>query len=135
MSCNTPIIRTVFDSTTLQTVAANGIINMPDVTSNRECLSANGGVITIRTPGNYIVHFNATISATAAGAQEIQMLRNGSPVPGAHAIETAAAVGDLASVAFAFPITVTKGTTTTISFRAANAMSIRIANVVVEQVN
>lgn len=135
MSCNTPIIRTVFDSTTLQTVAANGIINMPDVTSNRECLSSTGGVITIRTPGNYIVHFNATISATAAGAQEIQMIRNGSPVPGAHAIETAAAVGDLASVAFAFPITVTKGTTATISFRAANAMSIRIANAVVEQVN
>lgn len=135
MSCNTPIIRTVFDSTTLQAVAANGIINMPDVTSNRECLSSTGGVTTIRTPGNYIVHFNATVSATAVGAQEIQMLRNGSPVAGAHAIETAAAVGDLASMAFAFPITVTNGTTSTISFRAANAMNIRIANAVVEQVN
>lgn len=135
MSCNSPILRAVFDSTTLQAVAANGTINMPDVTNNTTCNAISGGVVTLNRAGTYIVHFNATVSATAAGAQEIQMLRNGSPVPGAHAIETAAAAGDLASMAFTALVTVQSGNTTTLSFRAANAMNIRIANVTIEKVN
>lgn len=135
MACNTPILRGVFDSTTLQAVAADGVINFTNFTSNARCNTGEGGVITLRNPGTYIVHFNAVVSATAAGAQEIQMLRNGSPVAGAHAIETAAAVGDLASEAFTALVSVTRGTPTTIGFRAANAMNIRVANVTIEEVN
>lgn len=135
MACNTPILRGVFDSTTLQAVAANGLINFTDFTSNAQCNTGTGSTITLRNPGTYIVHFNATVSATAAGAQEIQMLRNGSPVAGAHAIETAAAAGDLASMAFTALVTVTNGTPTTIGFRATNAMNIRVANVTIEEVH
>lgn len=135
MACNTPVFRAVFDSTTLQAVEANGLINFTEFTSNAKCNTGSGATITLRNPGTYIVHFNATVSATAAGAQEIQMLRNGSPVAGAHAIETAAAVGDLASMAFATPITVTNGNPTTISFRATNATNIRIANAVLAEDN
>lgn len=134
MSCNTPILRGVFDSTTLQAVAAQANIQFAEFTSNSQCNSGTGGVITLRNPGTYIVHFNATISATAAGAQEVQLVRNGSLVPGAHAIETAAAAGDLASVAFATPITVTSGNATTLSIRSLNAMNIRIANIAIEEV-
>lgn len=135
MSCNTPILRGVFDSTTLQNVVANGNINFPDVTSTGTCNSISGGVVTLRTPGTYIVHFNATVSATAIGAQEIQMIRNGSPVPGAHAIETAAAASDLASLAFTALVTVVDGNATTISFRSTTAVNIRVANVTIEKVN
>lgn len=134
MSCNTPILRGVFDSTTLQAVAAQGSIQFAEYTSNAQCNSGTGGVITLRNPGTYIVHFNATVSATAAGAQELQLVRNGSLVPGAHAIETAAAAGDLASLAFTALVTVTRGNATTLSVRALNAMNIRIANITIEEV-
>lgn len=135
MSCNTPILRAVFDSATVQAVAANGIINMPDVTSTGTCNTSASGVITLRRAGTYIVHFNATTVATAAGAQEIQMLRNGTPVPGAHALETSAAVGDNASLAFTALVSVSNGSATTLSFRSVPATSIRVANVTIEMVD
>lgn len=129
MSCST-ILRGVYDSTTVQNVAANGVINFTNFVSNSNCNEGTGGTITLNRPGNYIVSFNATVSAAVAGAQEIQLFRNGSPVAGAHAIETAAAIGDLASLAFSTPISVTRGTPVTLTIRAINAMNIRIANVV-----
>lgn len=134
MSCNTPIFRGVFDSATLQNVAANGIINLPEITTtSSNCVSASGGVVTIRKPGTYMVHVNVTVSAAAAGEQEIQLLRNGTPVAGAHALETAAAVGDLASMAFAVPITVSCGSSTTLAIRTVPAANIRVANMSLEQ--
>lgn len=134
MSCNTPIFRAVFDSATLQNVAANGIINLPEVTTtSANCVNASGGVVTIRKPGTYMVHVNVTVSAAAAGAQEIQLLRNGTPVAGAHALETAAAAADLASMAFAVPITVPQGSSTTLAIRTVPAANIRVANMSLER--
>lgn len=131
MSCNTPILRGVFDSTTLQAVAADGLIQFPDVTSNRQCNTINGGTVTLRNPGTYLVIINVTTSATAAGSQEIQLVRNSSVVPGAHAIETAAAVGDFTSMAFAALVTVSKCDATTLGVRAISATDIRIADIIV----
>lgn len=136
MSCKTPILRAVFDNPTAQTVAADGLIQLPNVTTNECCSSpVNGGTITIRQAGTYEVHFNATVEATATGTQEIQMYRNGSPVPGAHGLETAAAVGDFANIAFTGLITVDCCCGDTISFRCPTATSIRVANVTLEAVN
>lgn len=135
MSCNTPITRGVFDSTTLQTVAANGTINFPDVTSTGTCNTAASGVFTLRRAGTYIVHVNVTVTPTAAGVQEIQLIRNGSPVPGAHALETVAAAGDSASMAFTALVSVTNNASTTLFVRSVPATSIRVANITIEPVN
>lgn len=44
--------------------------------------------------GVYEVLANFTYVATVAGVQETQMFRNGNAVPGAHALDTVATVGD-----------------------------------------
>lgn len=133
MSCKTAILRAVFDSATVQEVAAGGVINLPEVTSNTRCATATGGTISIREPGDYEVAFNATLVATAVGPVEVQMYRNGSPVPGAHAIGQAAAVGDNVPLAFNGVITVECCGNESISFRAVTASTVRIANAVVEE--
>lgn len=136
MSCKTPIFRGVFDSATVQTVAADGLILFNSTTSNECCQNwYNEGTITIRQNGTYEIHFNATVAATVAGTQEIQMYRNGNPVPGAHGLETAAAVGDFANIAFTGLVTVDCCCGDTISFRCPEATSIRVANVTLEAVN
>lgn len=134
MSCKTPILRAVFDSTTVQDVAANGIIQYSSVTSNSCCNSpVNAGVITLRDNGTYEVHFNVTLVATAAGPVEVQMYRNGTPVPGAHALGTAAAIGDNVNMAFTALVSV-DCCATTLDFRAIDATSVRVANVTLEEV-
>lgn len=133
MACTSSDIRTVFDSTTLQAVAANGLINMPDVTTDSKCNTSTSGVVTLRVPGTYAVHANVTVSATAAGPQEVQLIRNGAPVPGAHALETAAAIGDLASMAFTTLITVPENSSVTLALRSATAANIRVAALAIER--
>ncbi len=135
MSCKTPILRAVFDSATLQAVAANGTINFTQVTSNTNCATLNGGTISLRTPGDYEVHFNVTTSAAAAGVEEIQMYRNGSPELGAHALETTATAADLASMSFTALVSVECCGNTSISFRSVPATNIRVANVTIEKVD
>lgn len=125
----------MFDSPTVQAVDANGTIDLPEVTSNSRCATENGGTIALREKGTYEVHFNVTAIATAVGPVEIQMYRNGSPVPGAHAIAQAAAVGDNVNMAFTGLVTVECCGSDTISFRAITATSIRVANVTLEKVN
>lgn len=67
-----------------------------------------------------------------AGVQETQMLRNGNAVPGAHALDTVATVGDDVSQAFHAIVTVPKNApTATLNFKSANATSVRVANVIV----
>lgn len=134
MSCNTPIMRTVFDSATVQEVAAGGVINMPEVTSNSSCLTSSGGTASIRKQDDYNVSANVTAVATAIGPVEIQLYRNGSPVPGAHAIGQAAAVGDNVPLSFSTPITVECCGTETLTLRAITATTVRIANMVIEGV-
>lgn len=137
MSCKTPILRAVFDSPTVQNVDADGIIQFANVTTNECCNNGivNGGTITLRDTGNYEVHFNTTLVATAAGPVEVQMYRNGTPVPGAHALGTAAAVGDNVSLAFTGLVSIDCCCATTIDFRAIDATSVRVANVTLEAVN
>lgn len=104
MSCKN-IARGVFDSPTAVGVTQNGNLPITSFVTNTNCISNQNGEVTIQKGGNYIVAVNVTIAALAAGVHEIQLFRNGSPIPGAHALETIAAVGDFASVAFDVPIT------------------------------
>lgn len=70
-----------------------------------------------------------------AGVQETQMFRNGNAVPGAHALDTVATVGDDVSQAFHAIVTVPKNApTATLNFKSANATSVRVANVIVVKV-
>lgn len=131
MSCNTSAIRTVFDSPTVQAVAANGIINMPEVTTTGRCLSSASGVTTIRKNGTYHVDVNVTTVATAAGVEEVQLYRNGSPIPGAHALGTAAAVGDNVPMAFSALVSVDNAPVT-LDIRSTPATSVRVANVTIK---
>lgn len=136
MSCKTPIFRAVYDSAAVQPVAADGLILFNSTTSNQCCKDMyNEGTITIKQSGTYEIHFNATLAATAAGTQEVQMYRNGNPVPGAHGLETAAAIGDFANIAFTALVTVDCCCGDTISFRCPEATSIRVANVTLEEVH
>lgn len=134
MSCKAKIARAVFDSPTVQAVDAGGVINLPEVTKNTRCVNVTGGAMAVRNGGTYNVHANITAVATAAGVLEFQLYRNGTPVPGAHALVTAAAVGDNVSVAFFTPLTVECCGSTTIDLRSATATTIRVANITLEQV-
>lgn len=74
-------------------------------------------------------------TATVAGVQETQMFRNGNAVPGAHALDTVATVGDDVSQAFHAIVTIPKNApTATLNFKSANATSVRVANVIVVKV-
>ena len=85
--------------------------------------------------GVYEVLANFTYVATVAGVQETQMFRNGNAVPGAHALDTVATVGDNVSQAFHAIVTVPKNApTATLNFKSANATSVRVANVIVAKV-
>lgn len=132
---NKALGRFSFDDATVQTVAANGTIQLPLATSASKCIEANGGNITIREAGTYLVTANATTAAAAAGTEEVQLFRDGNAVPGAHAIETAAAAGDLASMAFSTLVTVDRCGKAILALRSIPATTVRIANLVVEKVS
>ncbi len=137
MSCNKAIARAVFDSATLQAVGANGVINLPEVTTSSACdrVSVSGGVVTLRGGGTYEVDVNVTMSAAAAGTEDVQLYVNGTPQPGAHALGTAAAAGDLVPMSFHDLVTVECCGTTTIDVRSVPASNVRVANVTVVPVN
>lgn len=136
MSCNGAIARGVFDSATPQAVTANGVINLPEVTVSSSCdVTVTGGVFTIRTPGTYAVSANVTMSADAAGTEEVQLYVNGTPQPGAHALGTAGAAADLVPMAFHDLVTVECCGTTTLDIRSVPASNVRVANVTIEPVN
>lgn len=136
MSCKTPILRARFDDPTVQAVAANGVIMLPNVTSNTECADVDSGIVTLRKHGTYEVHFNATLVATSATDNvEVQMYRDGTPVPGAHAIATAGAVGNNIPMSFTALVTTECCGSEAIDFRSITASSVRIANVTIEAVN
>lgn len=134
MSCKTPIFRAVYDSPTLQAVDADGTIVFADATSNTGCISQNNGTISIRQAGNYKFSFNVTFQPTAAGPVEVQLYRNGSPVPGAHAIDVAAAAADNVSLAASAVASVECCNTDTFSLRVVQAGNVRIANIIIEGV-
>lgn len=132
MSCKA-LARGSFDSPTVQAVAANGQIQFANTATTCKDVVFNGGDVTIRRPGTYLVSVNASTAATAAGTEEIQLLRDGTAVPGAHALETAAAVGNLSTMAFATLVTVPRCGTATLSVRSVPATSVRVANIVIAE--
>lgn len=67
--------------------------------------------------------------------QQTQMYRNGNALPAAHAIDTGAAAGNLASQAFSALVTVPcNAPQATINVKALSATSVRIANIIVVKI-
>lgn len=127
--------RFVYDSSTATAIAANGAIPLPTSTVSTPCVSCDRYNITINRSGVYQISGDFTFAATAAGAIETQLYRNGNAVAGAHALSTAAAVGDYSSQTIDTVITVPcNSPTATINFKAIDATSVRVANVVVVKV-
>lgn len=135
MSCKTPILRAVFDSATLQAVAANGVINLPEVTSNSRCVTVSGGTINIRETGTYEVHWNVTTSAAAAGTENVQLFANGNPVPGSHALATAAAAANLVPLAATGVTTIDCCGNTALTLRSVPATNVRVANITLYKID
>lgn len=126
--------RFAYDSAAPQAVAAGANVLLPESTA-RGCISGAGnGEVRISRSGTYMVSFNATFEATAAGAVGVAMRHNGATVPGAAASATLAAAGDLASVAFASPVTVRCRESDTVSFAVDAATAVTVAACVVERV-
>lgn len=124
--------RFVYDNSTVTNLAANENIPLPTSTISTNCISNDGTTITINRSGVYEILANFTFEATATGVQETQMYRNGNAVPGAHAISTAATIGDYISQELNGVITVPRNApTASINFKAIDATSIRIANILV----
>lgn len=127
--------RFTYDSATPVAVAANANVPLPTAAVSTPCVSCDGSTITINRSGAYLIQANFTFSAAAAGTVETQMVRNGNPVAGAHALSTTGAVGDLAPQAFATVITVPKNAPmSTLGFKALSATNVRVANVIVVKV-
>ena len=134
MGCKT-LARFNFDNATVATLAENGNVQFSSGTISNDCVSYDGSNITINRSGVYLILFNATFVATATGTVESQMYRNGNAVPGAHAIDTVAAVGDFVSQAYHALVTVPRnGSDTVINFRTPTATSERIANAIIVKV-
>lgn len=135
MSCNckcqVPAARAVYDSPSAQAVAAGGLVNLPEVTVDTNCMGVTGGTVRIQAGGDYTVDFNATAVATAAGPVEVVMYRDGAPVSGARSAGTAAAVGDLVPLAFSTIVSVDCCAPTQLTFRATQATSFTVANALV----
>lgn len=124
--------RFVFDNATPSEISAGGNVPLPTSTTSNDCVSCDGSSITINRSGVYEVMANFTYVATVAGTQETQMYRNGNAVPGAHAIDTTAAVGDDTSQSMSAVLTVPRNAPmTTLNFKSVNATSVRIANAIV----
>lgn len=137
MSCNCKnraLAQAVFDNAAVQAVPAGGIMQPASIATSTDCIELVGGEIRINRPGDYKVSVNATMGTAAAGTVEVQLFRNGSPVPGAHALETAAAADDVVSLTFNDLITVDCCGGTVISVRAVAAANMRVLNVIVEEV-
>ena len=130
---NKTIGRFVYDSTTVAAVATGDAIPLPTSTVSNRCVTCDGTNITISKNGVYEIEANFTFVATA-DAIETQAYRNGNALPGAHSIDTATSVGNSTSQSINAVITVPCGTPTTVNFKAANATSVRIANVIVTKV-
>lgn len=82
----------------------------------------------------YLVLASATLEAEEAGTIEVQLHRNGNPVPGAHAYATALEEGDLHALAFSAVVSVPKCGQATISLRSVGAVGVTVAEAVLIKV-
>lgn len=122
--------RFVFDSSTVQAVDAGGNLPLPTATVAGDLIS-DGETVTINQAGVYLVLASATLEAEEAGTIEVQLHRNGNPVPGAHAYATAAAAGDYAPVAFSTVVSIPRCGQATVSIRAVEAVDVAVAELLV----
>lgn len=121
--------RFTFDSATAQSVDAGG--NLPLSTATATCnLTCDGETVTIDQCGVFLVLANCTVDAVSAGDVETQLHRNGNPVPGAHACDTAAE-GDCVSQSYSTVISIPKCGQTTVCIRSAAAVDVEVAGLVV----
>lgn len=126
--------RFVYDSTTLNTIEENGSIPLPTSTISTNCMTTDGTNITINAPGVYEIDSNFTSTATAAGSLEIQLYRNGNPIPGAHCVNTLTTAGDYISQDINGIITVPCNAPATVNFKFISGGQVRIANVIITKV-
>lgn len=127
--------RFVYNSATAQAVAEGGNITYANNTTTNNCVqSAGQGIVRIEKAGLYNVFFNCAFEATAAGAVTAQLMHNGVAVPGAAGAVTLGAVGDLASVSFATPVTVKCCANDALNVVVNADTSVTIAALVVEKV-
>lgn len=82
-----------------QNVAVNGVINLGTIARRfGQNLNLNGDGITVAGAGYYEVNASITVAPTAAGNVTVTMYKDGVPVQGASASETAAAANDLVNL-------------------------------------
>lgn len=82
-----------------QNVAVSGIINLGTIARRfGQNLNLNGDGITVAGAGYYEVNASITVAPTAAGNVTVTMYKDGVPVQGASASETAAAANDLVNL-------------------------------------
>lgn len=82
-----------------QNVAVNGVINLGTIARRfGQNLNLNGDRITVAGAGYYEVNASITVAPTAAGNVTVTMYKDGVPVQGASASETAAAANDLVNL-------------------------------------
>lgn len=131
---NKHTIRATYDSTTLQAIGANEAIQFQNVTSADNCsITVNGGTISLKKAGTYSIFINVSTSAATAGTEEIQLLRHGFAVQGAHAMQTASTAGDFSSMSFEALVSVSCNTET-LEIQSVPATNVRIANLVIKKV-
>lgn len=125
--------RFVYASATPQAVAAGGSPVFANATVSNGCLeNAGNGVIKINRPGLYRVAANFTMVGTAAGAVNVQLLHNGTPVPGAQGAATLAANG-YGSVSYETLVTVRCCGGDSLQFEVDAATSMTVAAAIVEK--
>ena len=87
------LIQTVNQS--LQTVAANSIINLGSVIRRFGCnLRLNGNAVEVSGEGYYMIDCNITIAPTAAGTVTVALFRNGTQINGATASGSVTTAGN-----------------------------------------
>lgn len=123
--------RFVYDSATAQAVDAGG--NLPLTTATATCnLTSDGESVTINQGGVFLLLASATLVSTAADTTaEVQLYRNGSAAPGAHAYGTAAEEGDYMPLSFATVVSVPKGGQAVVSLRTTDAASVLVSELIV----
>jgi len=83
----------------IQNVAVDGIINLGTINrryGNNLDLGGNG--ILVSGSGYYLINASITAAPTTEGEVIVTMMKDGNPVAGAIASETAAAAGDLVNL-------------------------------------
>lgn len=102
-------------NTTTQTVPVDGLVNLGSIYrryDDKDCsgfraYAINGDSISLQQKGMYKVSVSATFNAAAAGDITLQLLENGTAIPGALATETiTTATTEIRSISFDYFIVV-----------------------------